>query len=73
VGHAQRHPDFGQEALEPVRIALDVTRQELQGDRLTEFEIVGPIHFAHAAASNEAKHPVAGADHGAGQEPVRSR
>ncbi len=46
-----RHADFGMELCQPRRIAVDVGRQELQRDRLTELQIVGAIHLAHAAAA----------------------
>ena len=34
VRHAQRHPDVGQDLLEPIGIALDVGRRKIQRDRL---------------------------------------
>ena len=45
-------------------------RQELQGDRLIEREVVGAIHFAHAAASEQRHEPVAAGDDGAGRKPA---
>jgi hypothetical protein len=65
--HAQREAHLGQEALEPIGIALDVTRQELQRDRLTQLEIVGAIDLAHAAAAEEADHAVAARENGSGE------
>ena len=43
-------------------------RQELQRHRLTELQIVGAIDLTHAAAAEEADHPVPARQHGAGQE-----
>jgi hypothetical protein len=70
VRDAKRHPDFGQEAIEPLGIPFDVGREELQGHRLAEFHIVRAIDLAHAAAADEADHPVSPGHHAARQEPA---
>ena len=67
---AQRHAHFVEEPLEPIRIALDVPRQELQRDRLAELQVVGAVDLAHAAAAEQADHAIAAADERAGQEPA---
>ena len=45
-----RHPHFGVQLRQARRIAIDVGRQELQRDRLTELQVVGAEDLAHAAA-----------------------
>ena len=60
------HPHFGVELGQARRIAVDVSGQELQRDRLPELQIVGPKHLAHAAASEAPDDAVAAAEEGAG-------
>ena len=68
VRHLTRHPHFGVELRQPRRIAVDVRRQELQRDRLTELQIVGAIDLAHAAAAEPPDDAVAAAEERAGLE-----
>ena len=68
VRHLARHPHFGVELRQPRGIAIDVRRQELQRDRLTELQIVGAVDLAHAAAAEAADDAVAAAEEGAGRE-----
>jgi len=48
-------------------------RQELQGDRLIECEVLGPVHFAHAAAPEQRHEPVAARNDGTGRETAGRR
>src|SRR5262245_63964887 len=70
--HAQRHPDFGDESIEPFGIVLDLWRQELQRDRLAELEIVRPVNLTHPAAAEQADHAVTAREHRAWQEAARA-
>ena len=63
-----RHPHFGVQLRQPRRVAIDVGRQELQRDRLTELEIVRAEHFAHPAAAQPSDDAIAAAEDGAGRE-----
>ena len=65
---AQRQADFVEEPLEPIRVALDVARQELQRDGLAELQVVGAVDLAHAAAAEQADHAIAAGEDRAGQE-----
>ncbi len=60
-----RHPDFGVELRQARRILVDVRREELQRDRLTELQVVGAVDLAHAAATEAFDDPVASAEEGA--------
>ena len=64
----ERHAHFGQEPLESLWVALDVARQELQGDGLTEREVVGPIDLAHTTTAQEPEHAVATCQNRPGDE-----
>ena len=50
--------------------AATPVRQELQRDRLVEREVVGAVHLAHAAASEQRDEAVAAGDDRAGREPI---
>ena len=65
-----RHAHLVEEATEAIGVALEPRRQELQGDRLAELEIVGPVDFSHASPAQEADNPVAPCDRGPRDEPV---
>ena len=69
MGHLARDADFVLEARQAVRAVDHVFGQELESHRLTELEILGPIHIAHAAAAEKADDPVAAGEHRAGNEP----
>ena len=49
-------------------IAFERRRQELQRERLPEFEVVGPIDLAHAALPESRDDAIPLADHSAGLE-----
>jgi hypothetical protein len=59
---------FVVELREPRRIAAKLHGQELQRDRLSETEIVRPVHFAHPAASEQADDSVPFVENGARSE-----
>ena len=69
MGHLARDADLVMQARQTVRAVGHVFGQELESHRLTELEILGPIHVAHAAAPEEADDPVAAGEHRAGNEP----
>jgi hypothetical protein len=50
---------------EPRGIAIDFRRQELEGDRLAELQVVCTIYLAHAAAAEAADDTVAPPEQGA--------
>jgi hypothetical protein len=64
-----REPDLGVELRQPRGIAVDALGQELERDRLPEFEIVRAVDLAHPAASEPSDDAVAVVEHGAGREP----
>ena len=49
-------------------ILVDVGREKLQRDLLTELQIVSTKHFTHPAATEPLDDPVAAAEEGAGLE-----
>ena len=59
---------LGEEALARVRVALDGGRQELEGDRLADFQVVCPVDLTHAAAPRKRDDAVAVGEEGAGRE-----
>ena len=65
-----RRPHLRVEALEPVRVALEPTRQELERDGLLQLQVVGAIDLPHPAAAEQAHDPVALGDDGARNEAV---
>jgi hypothetical protein len=69
VGDVPRHPYFRVELGQTGGIAIDVRRQELEGDRLPELEVVGAEDLTHPAAAEPADRPVAAAEDGARREP----
>ena len=64
-------PDLVEEPLEPIRIAFDVARQELQRDRLAELQVVGAVDLAHAAAAEQADHAIAAGESVPGRNGLR--
>ena len=46
-----RHPHFGVQLRQSRWIAIDIRRQELQRDRLSELQVVCAVDLAHAAAA----------------------
>jgi hypothetical protein len=63
-----RHPHLGVEALETVFFGRQVSRQELQRDRLAQLQVVGAIHLAHSPAAEQTDDPVALGEHHARRE-----
>jgi hypothetical protein len=57
VTHPSGGGDFLTESSEPVGIVGHVGREELEGDRLAQYQIVGPIYLAHPALANRRDHP----------------
>jgi hypothetical protein len=54
-----RDAHFAEEALAPHRVVGEVAREEFQGDGLAQFQIVGSIDLAHAAAAQQPDDAVA--------------
>jgi hypothetical protein len=48
-----RDPDFIQELREARLVTFASDWQKLERDGLSEFEVVGAVHLAHAAAAGE--------------------
>ena len=63
-----RHAHFGVQLREPGGIAVDIRGEKLEGDRLSELQIIGAINLAHAALAEPAKHSIPSAENGAGLE-----
>jgi hypothetical protein len=53
VRELPRDADLGEEALPADRIVGELTRQELERDRLSQLQVVGPIDLAHAATAEQ--------------------
>ena len=58
-----RHAHLAVEALEALGVALERARQELEGDRLLELQVVGAVDLAHPAAAEQADDAVALGEH----------
>ena len=63
-----RGPDFVVKLREPDRLVTQRVGQKLQRDRLTEPEIVSPIHLAHAAFAEQADDAIAAVEQRAWRE-----
>jgi hypothetical protein len=59
VRHGPRGPDLIVELREPHRVLREIHRQELERDLLSEAQVVGPVHLAHAAPPEQAEDAVA--------------
>jgi hypothetical protein len=70
VRHHTGHADLGVELGQARGVGIDVGGQELERNRLSEFQIVGAIHLAHPAASQPADDAIASAKQRAGLEPA---
>ncbi len=68
VGHLARHTQLVVKLREPAVVAGYPGRQEFQRDRLVERQVVGAIHFSHAAASEQGDKAVAAGDNRAWRE-----
>lgn len=53
MGNLTGQADFVAKELESGRVAGSALRKEFEGDGLVEFQIVGPVHLAHAAAAEQ--------------------
>ena len=65
---AARVAHLGVEAFDPGGLRRQLFRQELQGDRLPEFQIVGAVDLAHASAADEPDDAETLAEDGPGRE-----
>ena len=64
VGDLPGRAHLAPEPHEPVAVADERLGQELQGHRLSEREVVGPVNLAHAALADQPDNPIAAAEHG---------
>ncbi len=62
VRHLTCHADFGVELRQARRVAIDVGRQKLERDLLSELQIVGAVDLAHAAAADALDDAIAAAE-----------
>jgi hypothetical protein len=46
-----RSPSFAAEAFERLRVVRNIIGQEFEGDKTSEFEILGLVNHAHAASA----------------------
>ena len=63
-----RESNFLMEASQPVGAMRDVLGQELERHDLSEFQVFGSIHLAHAAPAHQADDPIAAGQHRARNE-----
>jgi hypothetical protein len=68
VRHLPRHAHFAVQLRQASRVSIHVRRKELERDRLPELQIVGSIHFSHAAASEPADDAIAAPEQSAGRK-----
>ena len=61
--HLSRGPHFVVELREARRLVPQVVRQQLEGDGLTESQIVGAVDFAHPSATEQPDDPIAAVEH----------
>ena len=73
VRHLARDAQLVVELRQAAIVGRDAAGQELQRDRLIERQVVGAIHFAHAAASEQGDEPIAAGDDRAGREGARRK
>ena len=66
--HLSRHPHLGVQLREAGRVSIDIRWQELERNRLPEFQIVGAEDLAHAATSQSPDDPVTSAEERPGRE-----
>ena len=69
VGDLPREPDFAEQPLEPRRILFENRGQELQGNGLSEFQVVRAVDFAHTPLAESANDPESSSEEHAGEEP----
>jgi hypothetical protein len=67
--HLAREADLVEQAIELLRVAVEMLGKELQCDRLAEFEVVGAIDLAHSAAAQEPDDSVALRENRAWEKP----
>ncbi len=65
VGDLPREADLLVEAGERGAVPREGLRQELEGHRLAELQVVGAVHLAHPAAAEQAHHSITTPEHGA--------
>ncbi len=70
MGHLPRRSHFVVELCQTGRFVSQVVGQQLEGDRLTEPQIVRPIDLTHAAAAEQPDDPVTAVEHVARGEPA---
>jgi hypothetical protein len=51
VGDLARGAHFTEEAPQALGVRVESGREELEGDRLTELQVVGPVDLTHPASS----------------------
>ena len=73
VRHLPRRAHLRVEPLEPVRVAFEGARQELEGDRLLELQVVRAIDLAHSAPAEQPHDPVAPGEDRARNEAIARR
>ena len=73
VGDLPGHPDLAVEPGEPLAVRVEAVGKELEGDRLVELQVVGPVDLAHPAAAEEPGDAVAPRQDRPGHEPLAAR
>ena len=64
-------PDFVPIPIQPGRIFAPAASEELQGHRLIQFQVVGPVHVAHPASSQRSDDAVAAGQNGSRRKSFR--
>ena len=67
-GNLPRQAHFDEEALEQRGVRGEIPRQELQGHRLAELQIIRAVDLSHPAPPERADHPIAFREGRAGRE-----
>ncbi len=68
VRYLAGEPHLGVKVVQPLGILGQVARQKLQRDGVAQFQIVGPVDFAHAPFADQRHDAIAVGDFRAGQE-----
>jgi hypothetical protein len=69
MANLPRKPDFREKILQSLRIFREVLGLELQGNRMAQLEIVGPVNFPHATLADQRDNPIPLSDLCSRQEP----
>ena len=69
MGDLARGAHFSEKAPQPSGVRVESPRQELEGDRLSKLQIVGPVDLTHAPLPQQPHDPLAAGEDGARKKP----